>query len=147
MKRLLTTILLAINLLFPAVALTVPAYAAPSCGNDAQGQVLSGFSNCSDPSNGQNDIGRLIANIISILSWVVGIAAVIVIILSALKYITSGGDSNKTGEAKKTLIYALVGLVVAVLAQFIISFTVNSADSGLCPTNSAVPANSSQCTH
>jgi uncharacterized membrane protein len=113
--------------------------------NDAQGQVLSGFSDCSDQTNGQHDIGQLVGSIIGILSWIVGIAAVIVIILSALKYITSGGDSNKTGEAKKTLIYAIIGLLVAVLAQFIIYFTVNSANHGLCKNNPGLPANSSQC--
>jgi len=128
MKRFLISLILAMSFLVPISLTTPPAYAA--CSNDSQGQVLSGFSNCSN--DGQKDIRALIGSIISILSWIVGIAAVIVIILSALKYITSGGDSNKTGEAKKTLIYALVGLLVAALAQFIIHFTVTTAETG-CP--------------
>lgn len=130
MKRLLASLILAISLLAPISLATLPAYAA--CSKNAQGQVLSGFSDCSDATNGQKDVGTLIGSIINILSWVIGIAAVIVIILSALKYITSGGDSNKTGEAKKTLIYALVGLLIAALAQFVIYFTVNTAKTG-CP--------------
>lgn len=128
MKHLFTSVIIVIGLLVPISLTALPVYAA--CSNDAQGQVLSGFSNCSD--NGQKGVGNLITAIISILSWVVGIAAVIVIILSALKYITSGGDSNKTGEAKKTLIYALVGLLIAALAQFIIYFTVTTANTS-CP--------------
>ena len=141
MKRLFTSIVLAMSFLFPISLTALPAYAA--CTNDSQGQVLSGFSDCSN--DGQKDIGTLVGSIIGILSWIVGIAAVIVIILSALKYITSGGDSNKTGEAKKTLIYAIIGLLVAALAQFIIYFTVNSANHGLCKNNPGLPANSSQC--
>ena len=44
------------------------------------------------------------------------------IIISGFKYVTAGGDSAKVGSAKNTLIYALVGLVIAALAQFIVHF-------------------------
>ena len=142
MKKFFASLAVALALIFPALSV-LPAYAA--CTTDSQGQVLSGFSDCTDKSNGQHDIGQLIASIISILSWVVGIAAVIVIILSALKFITSGGSSEKTTEARRTLMYALVGLLVAALAQLIIHFTVDLANNGACPSNPGVAANSSQC--
>jgi len=56
------------------------------------------------------------------LSVIVGVAAVIMIILSGLRYITSGGDASKVGAAKSSLIYALIGLVIVALAQVIVHF-------------------------
>jgi hypothetical protein len=44
------------------------------------------------------------------------------IIWGGLRYITSGGDSAKITSAKNTIIYALIGLVVVALAQFIVKF-------------------------
>ena len=71
---------------------------------------------------GSTSVSHLIGNIINILSVVVGIAAVIVIIVSGLKYVTSGGDSAGISSAKNTLVYALIGLAVAALAQALVHF-------------------------
>jgi hypothetical protein len=46
------------------------------------------------------------------------------IIFAGFKYVTSGGDSSKIGSAKNTLIYAVVGLVVAGLSQIIVRYVV-----------------------
>lgn len=59
-----------------------------------------------------------------VIAIIAGIAAVIVIIISGIRYIISGGDSQKVSSAKSTLIGAVVGLVVIVLAQTIITFVV-----------------------
>ena len=55
---------------------------------------------------------------------VAGIAAVIVIIVSGIRYMTSGGDSQKVSSAKNTMIGAIAGLLIIVLAQTIITFIV-----------------------
>ncbi|HXR49535.1 MAG TPA: TrbC/VirB2 family protein [Verrucomicrobiae bacterium] len=68
------------------------------------------------------NIESVFTTIVDILSIVVGVIAIIVIIYSGLKYITSGGDANKVGSAKNTLIYALIGLAIAALAQFLVHF-------------------------
>ena len=49
------------------------------------------------------------------------------IVYSGYNYITSGGDSGKVSSAKTTLIYALVGLLIAALAQIIVHFVINTA--------------------
>ena len=59
-----------------------------------------------------------------IISVVAGIAAVIVIIVSGIRYMTSGGDSQKVSSAKNTMIGAIAGLLIIVLAQTIITFIV-----------------------
>ncbi|MGH7239924.1 MAG: pilin [Candidatus Saccharimonadales bacterium] len=75
-------------------------------------------------SDGTGDINGLITNIVDILSVIVGIVAVIMIIISGLKFITSGGESSAVASAKKTIIYALVGLIIVGLAQIIVHFVV-----------------------
>ena len=52
----------------------------------------------------------------------VGAVSVVVIIIGGFKYIVSAGDSNGIQSAKNTILYALVGLVVAVFAQVIARF-------------------------
>ena len=72
-------------------------------------------------------MGGLIGRAVEILSFVVGFAAILMIVYGGLKYVTSGGDATKTKNAQSTIIYALVGLVVAVLAQVIVNVLTNTA--------------------
>jgi hypothetical protein len=72
-----------------------------------------------DPITGSD--GALM-NATNIIAYVAGAAAVIIIIVSAIRYITSGGDSGKMNSARSTLINALVGLVIIVSAKSIINF-------------------------
>lgn len=76
-------------------------------------------------------INNIIETVINIFSLVVGIAAVIMIIVGGLKYITSGGESGNVSGAKNTILYAVIGLVVVALAQIIVRFVLSRAqDSG-----------------
>lgn len=81
---------------------------------------------CSTLSGGSEGITRIVSAIVEILSLVVGILAVIMIVIAGFKYITSGGDSGRVSSAKSTLIYALVGLAVAALAQFLVTFVLTA---------------------
>jgi hypothetical protein len=73
-----------------------------------------------------NDIIHLIINLLSLL---VGVIAVIMIIIGGLKYIISSGDSSNVSSAKNTIIYALVGLVIVALAQFMVRFVLAKVTS------------------
>lgn len=58
-----------------------------------------------------------------ILSFVFGLCAavaVLVIMFASINYITGGGDPDKISRAKKTIIFALIGLTIAILAQAIV---------------------------
>ena len=56
------------------------------------------------------------------------------VIVSGLKYITASGDSSSISSAKNTLIYALVGLAIAALAQIMVHFVLTSAVNATpCP--------------
>lgn len=67
--------------------------------------------------------------ITSIALYVIGAVSVIMLIWGGLRYIISGGDSKKVTDAKNTILYAIIGLVFAVLAYAIVSFVLNSIGS------------------
>ena len=67
-------------------------------------------------------INNILKTVVNLFSLVVGIISVIMIIIGGLKYITSGGEASNISGAKNTIIYAIVGLVIVALAQFIVHF-------------------------
>lgn len=62
------------------------------------------------------------AGIVDYLLYIVGTVAVVMIIVAAVQMTTSAGDPGKVAKAKKTLLYAIIGLVVVVLAYAIAHF-------------------------
>lgn len=107
--------------LFAAGALPMTTYALDSKTAACEGVGLGAGGGC-DGDAASTKVSSLVNNIVNLISVIVGIAAVIMIIIAGFKYITSGGDSNKVASAKSTLIYAIVGLVIVSLAQFIVHF-------------------------
>ncbi len=77
---------------------------------------------------GTQGFKALAAKVVTIFSIIVGAVAIIMIIYGGFRYITSGGDSGKVGNAKNTLIYAIVGLIIVALAQLIIRFVLTQAN-------------------
>ena len=58
--------------------------------------------------------------------YVVGIIAVVMLIIGGIKYVVSGGDSKKVTDAKNTVLYAIIGLVIAFLAFAIVNFVISA---------------------
>jgi len=121
--------------LFAPVLVPALASAAPmNFGNAITSGVCTGVSQAAGPGaacgtggSSNVDLSKIAAKIINILSIIVGIVAVIMIIFGGFKYITSGGDTGNVSGAKNTLIFAIVGLIIVALAQFIVHFVLNSA--------------------
>lgn len=70
-----------------------------------------------NPIYGDNGIINKVANI---LAAIAGVVAVVIIMVSGLKMITSNGDSKKLTDARNAIIYACIGIVVIILARVII---------------------------
>jgi hypothetical protein len=98
-------------------------------GSLCQGADLKFGDNgdCTTTENAEQGLNELIADIINIFSVIVGIVAVIMIIIGGFKYITSGGDSGNVTGAKNTILYAIIGLVIVALAQFIVKFVLSKS--------------------
>ncbi len=68
--------------------------------------------------------------ITSILLFVIGVLSVIMLIVGGLKYVVSGGNKDKVASAKNTILYAIIGLVVAILAYAAINFIISTFTKG-----------------
>lgn len=64
----------------------------------------------------------LLTRAAQIVTLIVGIASVVMVMIGGVKYAISGGDPAKTSTAKSAVIYAMVGLFIALMAQSIIIF-------------------------
>ena len=124
------------SLALALIPVAVPAAYAATDNPDINGNLACGSNlsvqtnNCTgDLSTGTDQIQRIVTMVINIFSVVVGIVAVIMIIYGGFKYITSGGDSGNITSAKNTIVYAIIGLVVVALAQFIVKFVLDKVIS------------------
>ena len=105
--------------------------------------ALMGFSNvsaltlregaeaarCDDcPTNlfGETGVIRQISNT---LIFIIGIIAVIMLIWGGLRYVVSGGDAKKVTDAKNTILYAIIGLIISFMAFAIVGFVVDALPS------------------
>ena len=64
--------------------------------------------------------GYLASDILLILTGTAGAISLIFIVIAGIKFVTSGGDPKKLGSATSTLTYAIIGLVVTILAFVIL---------------------------
>lgn len=124
-KNTIAVLALASAMLVPAVIPAGLVSAADIKNNLCTGAeigVPGANDNCSKTTTSSAGVQTAATNIINLLSWVVGVISVIMIIIAGFRYITSGGASEKVTGAKNTLIYAIIGLVIVALAQFIVRF-------------------------
>jgi len=70
------------------------------------------------------DVG-IVTTITNILLFIVGALSVIMLIIGGLRYVISGGNSTAVTAAKNTILYAIVGLVISLLAFAAINFVLN----------------------
>lgn len=89
-----------------------------------EGVALQEDATCASIVEGKKDPNAIIKLSLSIFSAIVGVISVVVIIIAGVKYITSSGDSSKVAQAKDTLLYAVIGLVVVMLAQVIVRLVI-----------------------
>ncbi len=127
---------------FGLVAVSAPAYAA--CGPD--NLSLSNGVACAAPAETQNKTlfgnGGIFQTIASILIFIVGAVAVIMLIIGGLRYVLSAGDAKNVTAAKDTILYAIIGIVVALLSfalvQFVVGSLNKSTSTGYTQTNPLV---------
>ena len=75
-------------------------------------------------------VDEIVLAVVNWLLFAVGVISVIMLIVGGIKYATSAGDSNKVTSAKNTIMYAIIGLAVAVLAFAIVGFVTDTLNGG-----------------
>ncbi len=122
LKKLLLTIFAGGTLVFAG---STPVLAADVFGACSQ-PGMSSTAACQDVSQqgtaGTNPILKAFNAIVQVLVLIVGGLAVIMLVISGFRFVASRGDSNSVKGARDGLIYALIGIAVAVLGQLLISF-------------------------
>ncbi len=102
-----------------------------ACADSSASPNISNSSICQSRGNGTDNpisgSNGILTKTISVVSFVAGIAAIIVMLIAGVSYVTSNGDSGKLNTAREMIIYSLVGLVIIVLARSIIIFIINRA--------------------
>ena len=128
MKKLLQRITLAAAalVLFSGVlALAVPQTSFAVTTQQAACEAINGTAGCTKENS---DLTSILEIIINVMSVIIGFIAVVMIVVAGFKYITSGGDTAKVTTAKNALIYALIGLVIVGLAQFLVRVVIRNTD-------------------
>lgn len=73
-------------------------------------------------SGGTANVGTGIGQIADTMMVLLGMLAVVMIIVGALRYVSSNGDEKNAEAAKNTILYAVIGLIVAIAAYGIVTF-------------------------
>lgn len=73
------------------------------------------------PERGKDDIAGLILDAIKILLSIVGVIALAAIIWGGVMYITAAGNDQRIEQAKRVIMYAIIGLIVIGLAAVIVN--------------------------
>ncbi len=73
-----------------------------------------------------DEVGNIITPVVNTLLFILGAISVIMIIVAGVRYTTSGGDASSVTAAKNTLMYAIIGLIVAILAYAIVNFVLKA---------------------
>lgn len=117
MKKFLAVIGLVVTMAFVAAPAASAVDLFKNCKSDNTDQCK-----LVKEDNLKTGSGSQIWTIVSFALGILGGIAIIVIVIGGFMYATSAGDSGKLTAAKNTILYAVVGLVVAIFAGAIVMF-------------------------
>jgi hypothetical protein len=128
----MVSLLLLFALALPVVALPSGSAAAADIFGQTcdSGQKIANTDVCKDVKTQEstpddNPIIKIMSSAVNIISFVIGIAAIIGIIVSGIRFMTANGDSGAVAAARTSLVYSLIGVAVAALAQVIMRIVVS----------------------
>ena len=117
-----TLIALSLVLSFGLVAPAILPNNSQVAYADAKTQIRSGLKAAGGDT--KDTSGTLITKVINVMLFIIGVLSVIMIVYGGILYVISAGDSGRVSKAKNTIMYAIVGLVVALLAYAIVNFVI-----------------------
>lgn len=100
--------------------------AATTTGTGKDFITTAGGASGGNDNGGNRDLMTTVNTIINVVLGVIGLVAVVMIILGGVQYTTSSGDAAKVKKAKDTILYGIIGLVVALLAFAIVNFVLGN---------------------
>jgi hypothetical protein len=132
-KLITTKLMVAIALALTAGAVALPNVAALDCDPTDPSTMTANCGAQTGQGSGTPTTlfgdGGIFSTIVNVVLFLVGAISVIMLVYGGIKYTTSAGDTAKVTSAKNTIMYAIVGLIVAILAFAIVNFVVGSFGS------------------
>ena len=135
MKRTITTIVAAIAFGVSLVgAAPVAAHGIGVADSSVifaspKSQAINGLKSTSANPDGEKKLTGTkgyLKDVTNILLFVIGAVSVIMLVIGGVKYTTSNGAEDRIKSAKNTILYALVGVIVAIAAYAIVAFVINA---------------------
>ena len=112
-------LVLALGFGIGSLAIATPALAAAGGGNNCNNDLtISNGAQCAKADSAKDNLfgaNGVFATVANTLIFLVGAVAVIFLIIGGLRYVVSNGDPKNVEAAKNTILYAIVGIVVAVI--------------------------------
>ncbi len=124
-KNLIIGSVFALVAVFTPVALSSSANAACDQSNLSVGSGVE----CAQGDNVPTTLfgqGSIFTTIVNVLLFIIGAISVIMLIIGGIRYTTSAGDSGNVTAAKNTIMYALIGLIVAFLAFAVVNWVLSA---------------------
>lgn len=110
-------------------AFTIATAVGAAALSPATAGAVEVFEECEQQNSsictGQNDAPDMIEIVINTALYILGMVAVLMIVIGGIRYTTSAGNSAQTKSAKDTILYAVIGLVIAIMAYTIVNFVLN----------------------
>lgn len=131
MKKKIATIAAVIAIVLAGVFAPVPTVSAAPEDQDICTKYKNADGNpnyemiCGKSKN-ESDAQEVVKNVLSTVFTWLGIISVIVIIVGGVFYLTSQGEPDKIKRAKNAILYALIGLIVSLLAFAIVNFVLTA---------------------
>lgn len=127
LQSLLFVPVLALGVSF-ALPVFSPATVSAQCSTDASGGLAGGALCSKNEDQGAELFGEsgIFKTITNVLLFVIGAISVIMLIIGGIRYTVSNGDSAAVTSAKNTILYAVIGIVVAILAYALVNFVIAS---------------------
>jgi hypothetical protein len=77
----------------------------------------------------------IIPQAINLMLFIVGVIAIFMLIFGGIRYVISGGAADRVKDAKNTILYAIIGLVVAILGYAIVQWVISVVGAGGASTS------------
>ena len=123
LKFLILSLVAAFVLVPAAPALAAEDVFKGAC--EAPGAQTSSACQTKTTANPLTGANGVITKATKIISFIAGVAAVIMLLVAGFMFVLSDGDAGKIASARQSLIYAVVGLIIVAVAQGIVVFVLN----------------------
>lgn len=124
--------LFAIPVLALGLTALAPVASTVSAASCANGQTIADGVDCASGNGSAKPLfgeGSIFTIVINTLLFVIGAISVIMLIVGGIRYTLSGGTAASVTGAKNTIIYALIGLVIAFLAYAIVNWVLTAVSA------------------